>query len=99
MRSVFPHTEAVAIAAVCAAGLLACQDTGGGAAAGPDGPGSQAFSPKGCGFKVAPRPEYKDYSEGKTDVGATPNFCLIPSSSSVVPVRRWICTTREPSTH
>src|SRR5262245_61395504 len=41
--------------------------SGGGAPAGP-------FQPQGCKFKGAPRPEYTDWSTGKTDVGATPNI-------------------------
>lgn len=32
------------------------------------------FQPEGCDFKVAPRPEYMDYSVGRTEVGATPNI-------------------------
>lgn len=31
------------------------------------------FEPAGCGFAVAPRPEYTDVSVGSTEVGATPN--------------------------
>jgi hypothetical protein len=34
----------------------------------------ESFQPKGCGFSVAPRPEYKEYSIGDNDVGATPNI-------------------------
>ena len=41
--------------------------TGGAAAAGP-------FAPQGCGFEVAPRPEYIDWSAGKTDVGQAPHI-------------------------
>lgn len=43
--------------------------TGGGGAAAP-----QSFTPAGCAFSVATRPEYKDFSPAKPDVGATPNI-------------------------
>lgn len=56
--------------------VSACQDTGaGGSGGGTTGVvTADAFKPQGCGFQVAPRAEYKDYSSGKTDVGATPNI-------------------------
>lgn len=55
----------------CAAQLLpACSDD----APAPAPAGPPPFQPKGCGFKVAGRPEYVGFSEGKPDVGATPNI-------------------------
>lgn len=56
--------------------FMACQDTSGSGSAASTG-GSvtiQSFSPKGCGFSVAARPEYKSYSEGSPTVGETPNI-------------------------
>lgn len=81
------HARALAAAsAAVAAGLVAvaCQDTSGTTAttsgtqsgkggAGGSGPVS-TFTPKGCAFSVAPRPEYKDYSIAKPTNGATPNI-------------------------
>ncbi|MEZ4314699.1 MAG: metallophosphoesterase family protein [Polyangiaceae bacterium] len=44
--------------------------TGGAGGGLPDGP----LEPAGCDFKVAPRPEYIDWSTSRNDVGATPNI-------------------------
>jgi len=41
--------------------------TGGGPMGGP-------YKPAGCGFEIAPRPEYLDWSIGSTDTLATPNI-------------------------
>jgi hypothetical protein len=78
---------ALALAAALGSALsqMGCQDTSGGSGGGGSGGGtttttgtggsaSGPFTPKGCGFEIAPRPEYTDWSSGKTDVGATPNI-------------------------
>jgi hypothetical protein len=61
-----------------AAGLASagCQNNGGGSGGG-GGSGvstDTVFQPQGCQFQIAARAEYKDWSSGKTDVGATPNI-------------------------
>lgn len=86
MKHVRTTTGALACAAALAAagaGFAACDgksgETTGTAGAGGTGGagGAQAaapYEPQGCDFKVAARPEYTDWSVGKTDVGATPNI-------------------------
>jgi hypothetical protein len=56
-----------------AGGSAGSAGSGGTAGAG-GGSNAQSYEPQGCGFKVAPRPEYMDWSIGATDVGATPNI-------------------------
>jgi acid phosphatase type 7 len=51
-------------------GTTTATGAGGEGGAAPAGP----FQPQGCQFKVAPRPEYIDWSESKPEVGAAPNI-------------------------
>ena len=56
-------------------GTAGSTTTGTGGTGGTGGaPPAEPFQPAGCGFKVAPRPEYIDWSSGSTEVGATPNI-------------------------
>ncbi len=48
--------------------------TGGSAGGGGGSVSTQTFTPKGCQFEIAPRPEYLDWSSGKSDVGMAPNI-------------------------
>src|SRR5262245_1606274 len=50
--------------------------TGGGGTGGTGTGGTtpQPYNPEGCSFQVSPRPEYLDWSIGKTDTLATPNI-------------------------
>ncbi len=41
---------------------------------GPDAGTLSKFTPEGCGFSIAPRPEYIGFQDGTTTVGATPNI-------------------------
>jgi hypothetical protein len=47
---------------------------GGGTGGTGGGPAAVPFQPKGCELKVAPRPEYTDWSFTKNEVGASPNI-------------------------
>lgn len=38
------------------------------------GGGVAMFTPEGCSFSIAPRPEYEGFTVGSTTVGATPNI-------------------------
>ena len=56
-------------------GTAGSTTTGTGGTGGTGGaPPAEPFQPAGCAFKVAPRPEYIDWSSGSTEVGATPNI-------------------------
>lgn len=78
----------VASVLAAAGALAACQDTGGGTGTGgktttsASGTGSGtggggplgSFTPKGCAFSIAPRPEYRDFSASSPQTGAAPNI-------------------------
>jgi acid phosphatase type 7 len=79
------YRAGIAILAIAAAGAVvaACQDTsgttgststttgrGGGGTSGP----LSSYAPKGCGFTIVPRAEYKDFAAGDATSGATPNI-------------------------
>jgi hypothetical protein len=66
----------VSLGLAAAGGFVACQDTGGSGSSASTGgnPTLQSFSLKGCSFSVAPRPEYKSYSESAPTVGKSPNI-------------------------
>lgn len=48
--------------------------SGGSGGGGGGAPTAQSYKPAGCEFEIAPRPEYLDWSVGKTDTQPTPNI-------------------------
>ena len=71
------HPTVLALGVASGLALAACSgDEPSGPPPPPDGGSGTitTFSPEGCGFSIAARPEYVDFARGSTVVGATPEI-------------------------